>query len=296
MENIYKIWWITLSVGLSASSLLAFQFTIEPKTIQPGERATLTIRLSEDEIQWNGFSEKEVFPSAEDDVYLSKSKLLLLERQYRKIGKEFIWNYAFTSYKLGEWTLAPIQIHYGPYHFSTEAVALKVQTSRLPDDGEARPNPEPLSVSHTLWIYLLLILGAFAGVVWVLWRYKERISSYLSRKAVHSKPAPHESPEDWARRRFQQLRFRLQENNEPGKSIDELTDIIKRYFYLKMALPATSWTSVEWQIKLSNEQASQFNSVWKDLDVLKFSGDNQEDLKGRALGTLEFSENILCGT
>jgi hypothetical protein len=37
-------------------------------------------------------------------------------------------------------------------------------------------------------------------------------------------------------------------------------------------------------------------SILVHLDVLKFSGDNQEDLKGRALGTLEFSENILCGT
>jgi hypothetical protein len=274
-----------------------FSFSLEPPTIAPGQRATLTLRLPEsDLIRPEKMLDEDIVPEAQDEWLVKTNGLELLDQDYRKEKGTFIWRYEFTSYAVGTISIPPISVSLGPQSFSTERATLTVVTDRPDGDNELRPDAGELSppVNKFFWFCVALLL-ALAGAAY-FWRRKLKLP--VRRRALIAPPVVvEENPVDWLRKQLLILRAKIDTAPEDPHCADAWTAVLREFAARKMHLPVLAWTTREMSLRLrSDAQFTALNELMQRCDRYKFTRDRDGHLgetpSKQALNWIEESERL----
>ncbi len=280
-------------LAVSGTAFGAFQFSLDPKEIQPGQRTVLTLRLPEaDLIHPEGASE-ELLPEAQDELLLKNDKIELLDQEYRKENGEFVWRYQFTSYDLGELTIPPLLVTLGPQTFSTERMTLTVQTQRAPEDGELRPDAGAVRppLDWGFWIPLLALLAAAAVAYFTRKYWLPKVEKAAAPKAP---VAPEEDPLVWLRRHLLRLRARLDTTPNDATAPDAWSSVLREFGERQSHLPVMAWTTRELRERLgSDAKWFQIARIMQECDRFKFAHvERKEDAGRKTLDWIEESEKV----
>lgn len=278
-----SIFFVIVAALISKISTAALTFELKPQTIQPGQRATLRLELPEADLKNTGTSDP---PTAMDDWLVEKQGILLLDRDYKKIGTSYVWEYQMTAYELGGYTIPPIEVRAGSTTFSTESATLIVTSTRAEGDQEIRPEFGRVSPPFPWlqWLGRLLVLGlTFFGVVWLLKKIKEW--------GARPVPAPRVSHEDWLRGRLANLREKLASQQSADAVLDEIVFVAKEYVRRTSKRPATAWTTKEFENRIT-EESRKLVVVWEQCDAARF-GRTRGDLHPLAAQCISTTERTL---
>jgi hypothetical protein len=251
-----------------------FKFSLEPPMIQPGQRATLTLRLPEsDLILPEKTDDEDIVPEAQDEWLIKTDGLELLEQDYRKEKGVYVWRYEFTGYTQGVISIPPISVSLGPQSFSTERTTLTVVSDRPEKDGELRPDAGQVSppIDRVFWfcVGLIVLLGAAA------YFFRKRLKLPAHRK-VQMAPAepPPENPVDWLRKQLLILRAKVDTHPEDTHSADAWTAVLREFAARQMHLPVLAWTTREMRVRLqSDPKYAALNELMQRCDRYKFTAD-----------------------
>jgi hypothetical protein len=265
-------------------------FRLTPDVVQPGERAVLEIRLPVS----SGALAEERPPVAQDDLLTQASQFQVLEKDQRLENNTWIWTFAITSYKVGQWNVPPIAIEDGPSRYSTESQTLKVASLRQEGDEQIREEfgPEPIPWQWRRWLVriglgLLVLIVAVA----MYWGYRRIPKRKL--KPVAPPPAiPEEDPMVWLKAQLTALRGKLKE--DATFVVDEWTTVLREYYERKLKKGVKSWTTTEFRDRLrQDEKAQALSPLFSQCDLFKFSSSVKHDVRDLARNCLEESERIL---
>jgi len=145
--TIFRDWYIFLgAVGLLASSGLcfgdyAFEYSLSPQTIRPGERARLRLQLSKIQDTTPVTQQPHSVESAivRDELFSDSKKFTLLETNRHDDTNISVWTYDLTAYLPGKIPLPPIEVAIGPHNFSTERINLRIASSQTQEDLRLHP-------------------------------------------------------------------------------------------------------------------------------------------------------------
>lgn len=252
-----------------------FSFSLEPPTIQPGQRATLTLRLPEtDLIKPEKALDEDIVPEAQDEWLLKTDGLELLEQDYRKEKGQFVWRYDFTSYAVGTISIPPISVSLGPQSFSSERATLTVVTDRPEGDGELRPNAGELSPPlNKLFWFAIVLLTALAGAAY-FWRHRLFKPRNRPRPAQPTVTVVEENPVEWLRKQLLILRAKIDTSPEDAHSADAWTAVLREFAARKMHLPVLAWTTREMALRLRKDaQFAALAALMQRCDRYKFTRD-----------------------
>jgi len=273
------------------------EFTLTPSSIEPGQRAELSLYLAISTLGIADLVDAEVLPAINDDLLGNAKHLQILDRDFQSRDGKLIWKYDLTSYQLGTLTIPPIAITYGPHSFSTRSVPLQVKSSRVPEDNELRPEfgpfPPPVRWGRGALYFLAL------GILYVLGLWAQR--TLRARTGPHTAPrvaAPPEEPVDqWLRRRLREIREAAALPEQCDPLVDELTLVLRQYLSRRGHAPVLGWTTRELQEHLVDGPAAlTVIQVFKKCDVYKFQPKRKQDVGLLLLGCLDESERALCGS
>lgn len=290
-----KGWFATLSGAVlltSSATLSALEYKLTPKAVPPGERASLEVRLPIPEALRHSDAEP---PLIQDDLLTQTRAFMILERDFRREGDEWVWHYEITAYKPGEITVPPAEIRLGSENFSTEATKLTIEGTRTEKDLELREDFDRLS--HPIpWGKVALVLTAIAGLVGVAKLVEKYYRRFFPKKTATPAPAlakPTESDLAWLRRQLALVRARLEANGEAAQAVDSLTLILREYFARTTRLPVEAWTTTEFHRRFhENGAALKLLPCFEACDRFKFAADIEHG-PAIARATLEESERTL---
>ncbi len=293
---IFRDWCIFLGVAAPLAYSLAaggmFTYRLDPPTIQPGQRATLEVRLPLSllgEKDWN--DDEAETPQLRDDLLVDAKSLLLLGREVKREGDAFVWRYEVSAYLPGKYTVPPVEVRMGPQSFSTEAMSFEVKSTRADQDVDIREEFGPLS-HRWRWEVWLLRFAVLAGVFF-LFRW---LKKFLPKRKPHVVPTyvdttPAEAPEAWLRRRLHEIRVRG--SGAAAQSLDELTDSVREYFARKARVPARAWTTRELGDKLADTRVPAIRKIFERCDAYKFSGNTSIPLDHLLESALDETERVI---
>jgi hypothetical protein len=290
--------WFTFSAAaalLVCNSAAAdgLTFSLTPLEIQPGERAVLEIRLP---VSADALAEERP-PLVQDELLGQASQFQVLEKDQRLENNTWIWTFALTSYKLGQWSVPPVAIEDGPSRYSTESRQLRVVTARQETDEQIREEFGPVSVPWQ-WRPWLLRVGAvilvallgFAGY----WLYRRRPKRKPKTVKAVLPAIPEEDPLVWLRAQLVVLHQKLESQEELTPVVDELTTVLREYYARLLKKRVTSWTTSEFRSRLrQDEKAQALSTLFSQCDVFKFSSPTKQNARDLARNCLEESERIL---
>ncbi len=275
----------------------ALNYTLSTRTLRPGERVKVEVRLKTEQPAGEDGLEP---PEMKDDLLTQSKQLVLLDRDIRREGNEWVWHYEISAYSPGNVTIPPIEIRHGPQNYSTEALQVEVLTERSEKDEELRPEFGAVSpyLAWAKWLRRILALFFVGGVAaYLLRRWKPRP---IPLQPPLNVTLPEEDPRLWLQKQILALKNRLNDAAEPeqGVIVDDLTRIIREYFTRKWRLPATAWTSAELRDKFEGETlVTKIHPVFSRCDQYKFSGDRSISAGPLAsFAVLECEKILLCGT
>jgi hypothetical protein len=295
--------WFAFSAGVqllaaSAASGVGMRTVLSSRTIQPGERLVLEIRLPAGPFS-QAEEENPVLPIVQDDLLSRNKRLQILDRDYRREKDALVWRYELTSYQVGRVFIPPMEVKLGPETFSTEGTAIEVTSTRARGDNALREEFGPVR-PPLRWRWLLKWLAALfllATSLWLWKRYGAKLK--IQRPARPAVPkAPEERPLDWLKRKLESLRQEIEKGLEP-RPVDTLTAVLHQFYCRAHGVPADAWTTRELVARLGNAtKASELGRVLERCDEFKFSGGVAGSMKDLALNCLKESERILlpCGT
>jgi len=272
----------------------ALRYQVTPEKIQPGEHATLEVKLR----LAPGEAGADVpLPEVKDELWSSVPGLQIIERDFRKTDDDWIWRYEVTTYELGKLRLPPLEIRRKGENFSTEASIVEVATTRTDKDTALRPEFGTLSRPFRwgLLFWFLVFTAALAGIAWYVRKHWDRWRRQVKLPIRLTPPPPVESPEAWLRRELQRISERLgkPDVNDVTHIIDELGLAWRGYFARRSAVPAEAWTSFEMLTRLTSDpRAKSLYPLWIECDHYKFAG-QVGDPKNLAKRSIEESERVL---
>lgn len=273
----------------------ALRYQVTPEKIQPGEHATLEVKLR----LAPGESGQDVpLPEVKDELWNNVPGLQIIERDFRKTDDDWIWRYEVTTYELGKLRLPPLEIRRKGENFSTEATVVEVATTRTDKDLALRPDfgavSRPFAWGTLFWC--LVVMGIAGGVAYWARKNLDRWRRQIKIPVRLTPPPPTETPEAWLRRELQRIRDHLSNPANEGTAhdvIDELGLAWRGYFARRSAVPAEAWTSYEMLTRLASDpRAKTLYPVWIECDHYKFAG-QVLDPKNLANRSLEESERVL---
>lgn len=277
----------------TASDDPLFRYSMNPSSIEAGERATLEFRLPKQE--GSAFT-----PKVNDSLFVQATPFILLHTEAKEEKGDYVWNYDLTSYKTGEFTLPPIQVQYGPNTYSTERTPLTVTSTRPPEDETLRedfPKMWPSPPWKTILMYgvALLFFGIALPYVYrkiqrIPWRkWKERQNK--------PKPEPRIDPLVWLKRELKRLRSQVEQEDFNAGLVDDLTTVLRKYLYLQYQEPFPNRTTREFKQTLQRySNLSPLLDPFQKLDHYKFSPFKRDYTKDLILDGILVAENTLCGT
>ncbi len=270
-SNAWFVFFVSVAVVASSSTLADFSYSVSPAVIRPGESAVLEIRLPETDLL-RPPTEDDV-PEAIDDLLVKAPGLEMLDQDYKKEEGDYVWRYRFTGYKLGDFFLPPLNVKFGPQNFSTERVPLKIQSERSPEDTELRPDADRVPPPWDwglLAVLALAIAAAAAG-----YRYFPRLKrKWKTRppKVVVTPPPPAENPLEWLRKQLLVLRALLDTSPNDPTAPDRWFSIIKEFTARKTHQPAVAWTTTEMRKRTRGDEALvPITPLLEACDRFKFS-------------------------
>jgi hypothetical protein len=275
--TIYSKWSTFFVATLLTASSFAwsdFRFSLEPSLIQPGERATLTLRLPEKDLVWpEGTKGEDLFPEANDEWLIQTENLELLNQDYRKENGEYVWRYQFTSYSEGEIKIAPISVKMGPQSFSTEQRTLQVVSTRK--DAELRPNAGPLSPPVD-WLFNFLLFTLAAALCGAFWWFRKRWHSKKPALPASPSVAPLEDlPREWLRKQLLVLKARMEAAPHEPFWPDVWSSVLRDFATRETRHPALAWTTSEIARHLgSDARYAELGRLFQECDLAKFSKAN----------------------
>lgn len=291
--NAWSRFFVAAALAVSGLARGDFRFSLEPSIIQPGQRAFLTLRLSEkDLLRPEGTKEEDLFPEADDEWLLKNEELELLGQDYRKENGEYVWRYQFTSYDTGEISIPAISVRMGPQSFSTERRTLQVVSDR--QDAELLPNAGPVSPPWN-WGFWLACLAVGSAAFAAYWYGKKAWNKRTPTPMVPlAPPPPEEAPREWLKKQLLVLRARIESHPHEGRWPDVWTQILKEFTSREAHVPALAWTTPEMQGHLEDD--SRFvalSQLLRECDVVKFSSrPAPASLEKMTLKWIEESERI----
>ena len=286
------MWFVTLIyvVLARADGEPKLQFQVIPPKIQPGEHATLELRLP---LAPGEESAEADLPQVHDELLEAQPKLQVLERDFKKTDKEWIWRYELTTYAMGTLRVPPIEVRRKGENYSSESVSLEVFTGRGEKDLALRPEFGALSRPFP-WSVIgigLLVFGIGYGALTWFRKYKDRLLKKLKLPEIKPLAPPPESPEVWLRRELQRIKERVA--SKDYRVIDELSTVWRGYFARRAQAPVEAWTSFEMLARLSEDARTlAIFPLWVECDHYKFAGQVM-DPANLANRSLEESERIL---
>jgi hypothetical protein len=275
------------------------QYRLVPPVIEPGERTTLEIELPVNLLEAAGWNEESGPPAVNDDLLTQAKSFQILDTTYRRTKTSLVWGYDITSHRTGSVTVPPLEIKVGSLTLSSEAMELRIVTSRPEGDTKIREEFGPLDYPSRWWYWLLWLSWLPAAYYLRQW-LERKLPGWIRRfKPVPPPlpPAPQEDPLVWLRRELERLRAELVNGAHEGFA-DELSSVLREYFVRKLAQPARSWTTREISLRLSSEPtAAGFLPVFRSCDEVKFAR-KKSDLADRFNKALEQTEKTIlaCGT
>jgi len=291
----WSAFFIGAVLGVSAASWADLQFSVEPALIQPGERAKLVLRLPQADLQLPANATEEMVPEAQDESLTAIPDLELLDQDYRKVRDEYIWTYAFTSYKPGLYTLPPVAVRLGPQSFSSQRLTVTVRNPRPEGDTVPRPDAGPLSPPWSkAWLLWLGLAVLFAGLAY-FFRHKLRRPARPLTPEVSPTPVE-ESPLEWLRKQLLILRARLDTSPEDVSAPDWWTAIVKEYAARVKKRPVRAWTTSEYSLQLREDaQLLAVADLLRQCDALKFGrhGVSPAETVKQILVWIEMTERAL---
>ncbi len=290
-------WYIFLSgVVLPIFELTAgtadFSYSLKPQTIQPGERATLEIRLHSESAQSEDLVSS-IFTN--DELLIKHPSIQTLKKEEFLDSPVKIWRYELTSYRTGQLNIPPLEIQIGARTFSTTRMTMHVSSTRSEIDLGLREGFDlvriPLSIG--LWIISILII---IGVLLIIF-FTERYWILFFKRAktpppVHA-PVPKEDGKAWLRIQLLQLRNQV-ESGVVNRPIDALTSILKRYLAKQFFETAEACTTRELkQNTITNSTLQDLCEILEGCDNFKFRGDRSSAGLELAAHYVTLSEQLL---
>ena len=261
-----------MGIAVSLAAHADFTYSLEPSAIQPGQRATLVLRLPESDLLAGSTSE-DVFPEAQDDALIKSNQWELLEQDYRKERGEYVWKYSLTAYATGEFSIPPIAVTLGPQSFSTERKTLTVLSDRTADDQELRPDAGPVSVPIDWSFWGGILLAGAAAVLAYRNRHRIPLPKLPERKRAEA-PAPIEKPADWLRKQLLILRAKIDAQPTDPYAPDSWSEILREFARRKMHVPVPAWTTREMFARLKDDpKFIELAALFEQCDAFKFSSD-----------------------
>lgn len=290
----WKDWFISLSTAvlLASSSSYgpeSFRFELLPTQIKLGERARLEIRLPVENLSAN----EEIVPLLRDDLLYNSESIVVLSKDQKREGNDFVWSYYLTSHKTGTITIPPVELEVAGHSYSTESVSLEVSHGRAEGDFQLREdfgvvNP-PLPQKWLIWAALVVGLGLSGYFL------RKRIA--LRKKNVPaspSSPVEEESPDLWLAKELERLRKMAQHPTKFREVGDEWPKIMRQYLAKKTRNPTESWTTRELKGQLRRDDRVQsLVPHFEQYDRLRFSGGATEMVQESVLATVSESERLL---
>lgn len=278
-------------LGFEHGVALALEYKLSAKSIKPGERATLEVRLP---VRPEERGKEAEPPFINDDLLTQAPQVILLERDFYREEDEWVWHYEVTGYRPGRIAIPPVEIRMGGESLSTERVDIEIAEVRKEDDLELRPETGLLSppIPWATWLWRFALFAAAAAAFFFGDRY---LKKRFKKKPVVIEPratAPVESPEAWLRRQLQRIRHQM-ETQERKPFVDELTHVLREYFAKRRSQAVEAWTTSEMRQRLGDDAgATALFPLFDECDRVKFTGRNEDDhLVARK--TLEESEKNL---
>jgi len=286
----FRNWYISLSVAalLICSRVTPAEVklhqTLSLDTLQPGEEATLEIKLPTTALADLSPSEIGSLLKVNDSLLLQTPNLMVLRKELKLEDDYLTWTFGLTSYEPGTTSIPPIEINIGPYNFSTELTTLTIASTRTAQDTALRPNFEALSLPFELpsWFWSAVIgLFVLSVVAGVLWHYRHYFT-LLRRPLPAPRPAPVRPPEHelaWLKRQLKKLKTKVQSKDAEDYTllVDELTHIIRKYMTKRCHVPAEAWTTKEFIKHLTkDQQGPDLGAVLRGCDTYRFQGEPLE--------------------
>jgi hypothetical protein len=281
------------SEGISAASL---DLTVQPASIQPGERALLEIRLKGEDAPTTA-DKLELF----DDLLTQNKNILVLDRSEGFEEGGLVIRYQLTAYKPGTLSLPPIQLRYPGNTLSTQATPFQVATTRSEGDEELRPEygelslPFPWSALLRLVVFAALLYGLFYFVK----EWLSRLPPLNLRKKLKRSRAKPEDPLRWLHAQIARLKKRLEEEEESDELIDDWSQVLREYYQRKTGLPVKAWTTGECETKLKSEPTvPPLLPYFRECDSFKFTASSLSSASELLVRCLTHTERAVlkCGT
>ena len=278
---------------------LALKYEIAPKSIHPGQRATVKLRLSA-----SLFHEDDDLPLINDKWLVENAKFQVLEQRLEKEGDDWVWRYDITAYKGGKITIPPVEIKVEGETYSSEAEDISITPLREEKDFEPRPEYGVLT-PPIAWTRTLLLLSVLVGVCLVTltgFFIRKHARRYLARRKKGPIPEPEyqiqEDPREWLKLALERLKAAIKENQtSPALShVDHFSHILRDFYMRRHGLPVRSYTFQEIETKLScDDTVSSLKNIFLDCDTFKFDPQSQIVENPFTLSAIEKSEQvILC--
>lgn len=277
---IYKeLFGILIIVGLLSNQLDAensFDYSVAPRTIQPGSHAELRIRVPLNP------SDSESSIEVKDELLFKLEDIYILEKTSERTDCCLNLKYIITGYKDHNSSLPPIEIKAPGNTFSTESVPLSVQSSRSLEDNELREVFDTIAkpIPYFKWLRVLFGLALLAGAFTYIFKKWKTRKKTVKRPVKTTLPILVEDPNEWIRKQLVLLKTKLK--NEPNNQwlVDDWSDILRGYLFRKKSLPAQSWTTTEIKKTLLNDPfVAPLVPCLEQSDLIKFSPNSDSDQK-----------------
>jgi len=293
-----KDWLTFLSAAVllvsNASTLFAaeFKYSLEPRRIEPGQRATLQLTLDATGLPLSD----SIQPTVKEDLILAMKDVKVLERDAFRDENKYRWRFEITGYKLGKFRIPPVEVQAGPESYSTEATEVEVVSQRPDSDSQVREEfgevRVPLSWKKiSNWALGIALIALIAGLTY-----------YLLRQAKLKPPKKNpqvskESEEDvlnWLKERLQALRNRLASGESRPRVMDDLTGTLREYYQRSTDNPVKAWTTREFHERLTkDERAEGIFQILEQCDRAKYEGDPQQAQSAFVDEAIDDSERII---
>lgn len=259
-------------LGSSSPSGSSFQFTLNPSSIQVGEKAVLEIRIP---LLSAGEGALQEVPTVNDELLTKEKKLQTQDRELFTEPGFWVLRYSISSVLPENISIPPVEVRLGSNSYSTERQLLTVETTRAENDTELREDLDPIPPSLP-W-RLIFKWSVILGLILALGRWIPKKVLRWFRRRNRLEPIPiavhkGEDPLVWLRNRMQELDRKTVEGSSEDHIMDEWAQIFREYFVRKWKIPARAWTTREMARYLRHDPlAVSLLPIFRDCDQFRFS-------------------------